>query len=163
MGGGKDGANPMAEIMKGMMAGGGSGGDGANPMAEIMKGMMGGGGGEGGGGGGEGANPMADILKGMMGGGGGGEGGGGALGALGALGGLGGLGALSSGASGITESLNKMTGGNLDNILASVIENTGSSMLEKMAEEAEKNKNKKPLTEEQIKELEEFLENQKLD
>jgi hypothetical protein len=162
MSGDKDGANPMAEIMKGMMNGAGSGGDGANPMADILKGMMGGGGGAGGGG--EGANPMADILKGMMGGGGGeGGGGGGALGALGALGGLGGLGALSSGASGITESLNKMTGGNLDNILASVIENTGSSMLEKMAEEADKNKNKKPLTEEQIKELEEFLENQKLD
>jgi len=187
MSGSKDGSNPMAEIMKGMMAGAkGGGGDGANPMAEIMKNMMSGakeGGGDGAnpmaeimknmmsggdkGGRGDGAtNPMADILKGMMGGGGGGEGGGGgggALGALGALGGLGGLGALSGGASGITESLNKMTGGNLDNILASVIENTGSSMLEKMAEEADKNKNKKPLTEDQIKELEEFLENQKLD
>jgi len=155
MSGGADGKNPMADIMKGMMSGKDAGG--ANPMADIMKNMMSGGK--------DGANPMADILKGMMsGGGGGGEGGGGGgLGsALGALGGLGGLGAL-AGKGGITESLNKMTGGGLDNILASVIENQGSAMLEKMAEDAEKNKNKQPLTEAQIKELEEYLENQKLD
>jgi len=185
MSGGADGKNPMADIMKGMMSGGAEGG-GKNPMADIIKGMMSGAGagGEGGGknpmadimkgmmsgaGGGDagGANPLADLMKGMMsGGGGGGEGGGGGGGlggALGALGGLGGLGALAGGAGGITDSINKMTGGGLDNILASVIENQGSAMLEKMAEDADKNKNKQPLTEAQIKELEEYVANQKLD
>jgi hypothetical protein len=172
MSGGKDGANPMADIMKNMMSGSGangganpmmdmmknmisgasSGGDGANPMADIMKNMMSGASANGG------ANPMMDMVKNMMTGGGGGGGGGGGLGALGALGALGGLG----GEGGITNSLNKMTGGALDNVLASVIENQGSSMLEKMAADAEESKNKKPLTPDQIKELEEYLANQKI-
>jgi hypothetical protein len=103
----------------------------------------------------------------MMGGGGGGEGGGGGgLGALGALGGLGGLGAVLGGGAnggGITDSINKMTGGALDNVMASVIESQGSTMLENMVKDAEEKKNMKPLNEQQIKELEDYLANQKLD
>jgi hypothetical protein len=77
-------------------------------------------------------------------------------------GGLGGM--LQQGLSGkLGESLNSMMGGKLDEMMASVIESQGASMLEKMAKEAEEKQNQKPLTEEQIKELEEYLKNQKLD
>ena len=61
------------------------------------------------------------------------------------------------------ESLNTMMGGKLDEMMASVIESQGASMLEKMAKEAEEKQNQKPLTEDQIKELEDYLQNQKLD
>jgi hypothetical protein len=61
------------------------------------------------------------------------------------------------------ESLNSMMGGKLDEMMASVIESQGASMLEKMAKEAEEKQNQKPLTEDQIKELEDYLKNQKLD
>jgi hypothetical protein len=83
---------------------------------------------------------------------------GGAEGAMGAMGGLSGL---MNGKLG--ESLNNMMGGKLNDIMASVIENQGASMLEKMAKEAEEKQNQKPLTDEQIKELEDYLKNQKLD
>jgi len=61
------------------------------------------------------------------------------------------------------ESLNTMMGGKLDEMMASVIESQGASMLEKMAKEADEKQNQKPLTEDQIKELEDYLKNQKLD
>lgn len=80
----------------------------------------------------------------------------------GAEGGLNGI--LQQGLSGkLGESLNAMTGGKLEEMMASVIENQGADMLEKMAKEAEEKQNQKPLTEDQIKELEDYLKNDKLD
>jgi hypothetical protein len=84
---------------------------------------------------------------------------GGLEGLSGLAGGLGGLGGLG----GIGESLNKMMGGKLDEMMASMIEKTGVNYLEKMVEEENKKKEVKPLNAEQLDELEKFLKDQKLD
>ncbi len=60
------------------------------------------------------------------------------------------------------ESLNKMMGGKLDDVVATLIEKKGADMLEQMSK-AEDDKNKvKPLDKDQFDELEEFLKDQKL-
>jgi hypothetical protein len=96
-------------------------------------------------------------LAGLMGGMGGGKGG--MEGLAGLAGGLSNLG----GAGGIGESLNKMMGGKLDEIMASVIEKQGVSMLEKLNKDEEDKKNIKPLNEDQINELENYLKDKTLD
>jgi len=108
-------------------------------------------------------------LAGLMGGKGGMEGLAGLMEGKGGAGGMEGLaglaGGLSSlgGAGGIGESLNKMMGGKLDEIMASVIEKQGVSMLEKLNKDEEDKKNIKPLNEDQLNELENYLKDKTLD
>jgi hypothetical protein len=85
------------------------------------------------------------------------------LGGMGGLEGLSGLAGGLGGLGGIGESLNKMMGGKLDEMMASMIEKTGVNYLEKMVEEENKKKEVKPLNAEQLDELEKFLKDQKLD
>jgi len=141
--GGKGGAGGM-EALAGLMGGkGGAGG------MEALAGLMGGKGGVGGAGG-------MEALAGLMGGKGGAGGMEGLAGLAGGLSSLGGVG-------GIGESLNKMMGGKLDEIMASVIEKQGASMLEKLNKDEEDKKNIKPLNEDQLNELENYLKDKTLD
>lgn len=80
------------------------------------------------------------------------------LGGLGGdvLGGLGGLG-------GLKDSLNKMMGGKLDEMMATMIEKQGVTMLEKLVADEEEKKNVKPLDDDQMKQLEDYLKDKKLD
>lgn len=130
------------EALTGLM--GGMGGGGMEGLAGLMSGMGGKGGMEG--------------LAGLMSGKGGGKGGG-MEGLAGLAGGLSNLG----GAGGIGESLNKMMGGKLDEIMASVIEKQGVSMLEKLNKDEEDKKNIKALNEDQLNELENYLKDKTLD
>lgn len=83
---------------------------------------------------------------------------------LAGLAGMGGLSGLSEGLGGkLGESLNKMMGGKFDEMMASVIEKTGADYLEKMVEEEKKKKEVKPLNDEQLKDLEEYLKDKTLD
>jgi len=60
------------------------------------------------------------------------------------------------------ESLNKMMGGKLDEVVATMIEKTGADMLEKLAVEEKKKAEVKPLDEDQYKQLEDLLKDEKL-
>jgi len=104
-----------------------------------------------------GANIAGDLgglggLSSLLGGGGAGGGG---------LDGLSSL--LGGGEGGLKDSLNKMMGGKLDDMMASLIEKQGVSMLEKMVEDEQQKKNVKALDDDQIKELEDYLKDKKLD
>lgn len=112
---------------------------------EALTGLMGGMGGGG-------MESLAGLMSGM-----GGKGG--MEGLAGLAGGLSNLG----GAGGIGESLNKMMGGKLDEIMASVIEKQGVSMLEKLNKDEEDKKNIKALNEDQLNELENYLKDKTLD
>lgn len=87
---------------------------------------------------------------------------GGGLSGLAGLAGLGGDGGL-GGLGGLKESLNKMMGGKLDEMMAAMIEKQGVTMLEKLVVDEEQKKNVKPLDEDQIKLLEDYLKDKKLD
>ena len=98
--------------------------------------------------------------------GGGGAGGGGFAGLAGLSGLGGGLGGglgLGGGMDGLKESLNKMMGGKLDEMMATMIEKQGLTMLEKLVADEEQKKNVKPLDDAQLKELEDYLKDKKLD
>jgi len=88
---------------------------------------------------------------------------GGGLGGLAGLAGLGGLGDGLSGLGGLKDSLNKMMGGKLDEMMATMIEKQGVTMLEKLVADEEQKKNVKPLDDDQIKQLEDYLKDKKLD
>ena len=60
------------------------------------------------------------------------------------------------------DSLNSILGGNFDDMMSKLIEKQGVDLLDKAVKDAEAKQNMKPLTEEQIKELEEYLKNDKL-
>ena len=95
-----------------------------------------------------------------------GSGAGGGLAGLAGLSGLGGLGGLGDGLGGLgglKDSLNKMMGGKLDEMMATMIEKQGVSMLEKLVADEEQKKNVKPLDDAQLKELEDYLKDKKLD
>jgi hypothetical protein len=85
------------------------------------------------------------------------------LGGLGGLGSLGGLGDSLGGLGGLKDSLNKMMGGKLDEMMATMIEKQGVTMLEKLVADEEQKKNVKPLDDDQLKELEDYLKDKKLD
>jgi len=125
------------EALTGLIGGMGGGKGGMEGLAGLMSGKGG-----------------MEGLAGLM-----GSGKGGMEGLAGLAGGLSNLG----GAGGIGESLNKMMGGKLDEIMASVIEKQGVSMLEKLNKDEEDKKNIKPLNEDQINELENYLKDKTLD
>ena len=146
--GGAGGAGGM-EALASLMGKGGAGGAGGAGGMEALASLMG----KGGKGGAGGAGGM-EALASLMGGSNGGVGGlAGLAGGLSSLGGVGGIG----------ESLNKMMGGKLDEIMASVIEKQGVSMLEKLNKDEQDKKNVKPLNEDQLNELEKYLKDTTLD
>jgi len=135
--GGAKGLEALTGLIGGMGGGMGGGKGGMEGLAGLMSGKGG-----------------MEGLAGLM-----GSGKGGMEGLAGLAGGLSNLG----GAGGIGESLNKMMGGKLDEIMASVIEKQGVSMLEKINKDEEDKKNIKPLNEDQINELENYLKDKTLD
>ena len=53
-------------------------------------------------------------------------------------------------------------GGKFEEMMSSIIEKQGAEMLDKASKDVEDKKNMKPLSDDQIKELEEYLKNQTL-
>ena len=56
-----------------------------------------------------------------------------------------------------------MMGGKLDEMMATMIEKQGVTMLEKLVADEEEKKNVKPLDDDQMKQLEDYLKDKKLD
>jgi hypothetical protein len=82
---------------------------------------------------------------------------------LSGLGGAGGIGESLKGVlSGMGEGGKEGLGGKFEEMMSSIIEKQGAEMLDKASKDVEDKKNMKPLSDDQIKELEEYLKNQTL-